>query len=201
VGGGMGGWSHSVAARAFVAVCAVGVLCGGGLLAWRAATAPGPAESVAAEAARARGHGAAPIAAPATKPLIVFVSGAVVNPGTYELPRGARIADAIAAAGGLLPEADAAKLPNLAGRLTDGKQVKIARRGAAPSSASRVDINSATLEELLAVPGMDDQLAQAIVNEREGYGPFTTLTELHTLLGLDATVVAELRPYLRVVAP
>jgi competence protein ComEA len=192
----------SLAARVVIAAGAIAVLCGGGLLAWRTATAPGAAESVAAEAARARGHSSAPVAAPATmKPLVVFVSGAVVKPGTYELPRGARVADAIAAAGGLAPDADAGKLPNLAARLTDGKQVKVARRGATTAAASRVDINSATVEELLAVPGMDDQLAQAIISERDGYGPFTTLTELHTLLGLDATVVAALRPYLKVVAP
>src|SRR5947209_13309385 len=103
----MRGLFDSVAARVVVAAVAMAVLCGGGFLAWRTATAPGAAESVAAEAARARGHSAAPVAAPPTvKPLVVFVSGAVVNPGTYELPRGARIADAIAAAGGLLEDAD-----------------------------------------------------------------------------------------------
>ncbi|HEY8740959.1 MAG TPA: helix-hairpin-helix domain-containing protein [Candidatus Dormibacteraeota bacterium] len=196
----------SAAWRVGVAVAAIAIVLGVGFAAWHAASSPSAAEAVAAEAARARGHAtlpAAPDAATATKarPLLVFVSGSVANPGTYQLPRGSRIADAIAAAGGLLPDADPNKLPNLAGKLTDGKQVKVPRRGATAASAARVDINSATVEELVAVPGMDQPLAEAIVNEREGYGPFTTLTELHTLLGLDTQYVSALRPYLKVVAP
>ncbi|MEA2683882.1 MAG: competence protein ComEA [Chloroflexota bacterium] len=185
---------------------AVGLVTACALLAWHLAASPAGAESIAAEALRARGAAtpAAPqdaAAAAASKPLQVYVSGAVVHPGMYQLPRGARLADAIDAAGGLLPDADPNKLPNLAGRLTDGKQVKVARRGATSAAASRVDINVATVEELLAVPGVDQQLADAIVNERDEYGPFYSLTDLHDLLGLDATLVAALRPYLTVVIP
>jgi competence protein ComEA len=119
----------------------------------------------------------------------------------YQLVRGSRVADAVAAAGGLLPDADPNKLPNLAGRLTDGKQVKVVRRGGATTAAAKLDINSATLDELIAVPGVDQGLAQAIIDERDGYGPFTSLTELHTVLGLDTQVVSALRPYLKVLVP
>lgn len=194
------GWRLAIAAGAVTLVAT------GGLLLWRAASGPTSAEAVAAEAARARAHAVQPAAADAAvtskvKLLLVYISGAVVHPGMYQLPRGSRIADVIDAAGGLLPDADTGKLPNLAARLTDGKQVKIARRGTTAASASKIDINSASVEELLAVPGMGPQWAQAIVNERDGYGPFNTLTELHTVLGLDTQVVAALRPYLKVVAP
>jgi competence protein ComEA len=189
-----------------MAVAALAVVGLSGVALWRVALAPTGAESVAAEAARARSHAAAAPAPdnPVTtkiKLLLVYVSGAVANPGVYQLPRGARVADAIEAAGGLLPDADPGKIPNLAAKLTDGKQVKVARRGTSAASASKVDINSASVEELMLVPGVDRQLAEAIVNERDGYGPFNTLTELHTSLGLDTQVLAALRPYLKVVAP
>jgi len=61
--------------------------------------------------------------------------------------------------------------------------------------------NTASLTHGARSPRMIEPLAEAIVNEREGYGPFTTLTELHTLLGLDTQYVSALRPYLKVVAP
>lgn len=192
--------------RIALAVAALAVVGGGALLAWRVAGSPAAAESVAAEALRARGQSApAPAQDAATaaraRPLVVFVSGAVSHPGMYQLVRGSRIADAVAAAGGLLPDADPNRLPNLAGRLTDGKQVKVARRGGTTTAAAKLDINTATLEELIAVPGVDPGLAQAIVDERDGYGPFTSLTELHTVLGLDTLTVSALRPYLKVLVP
>ena len=202
----MRGVFDSTGWRVAVAVAALAVVGTGGLALWRMASAPTAAEAVAAEAVRARGHSVLP-GAPDTavvskvRQLLVYVSGAVDHPGVFQLPRGARVADAIDAAGGLLADADIARLPNLAGRLTDGKQVKVARRGSSTGSASRVDINSASIEELLAVPGVDRPLAEAIVNQRDGYGPFNTLTELHTVLGLDTQVVAALRPYLKAVAP
>jgi competence protein ComEA len=193
---------ESTRARAVAALLAMVVLAGAAVLAWRLATTPGPAEAVAAEAARARGPAPPPAALPASARLLtVFVSGEVLRPGVYRLARGARVADAIDLAGGLLPDADASRLPNLAARVSDGKEVKVPRRGSTTASASRLDINTATLEELASVPGMDAATAEAIINEREGYGPFSSLSELHSLLGLDNQVVAELRPYLRVVVP
>lgn len=192
--------------RVALAVAALTVVGGGAVVAWRAAGSPAAAESVATEALSARGQAVpAPAQDAATaasaRPLVVFVSGAVSHPGMYQLVRGSRIADAIEAAGGLLPDADPNKLPNLAGRLTDGKQVKVARRGGTTTAAAKLDINTATLEELIAVPGVDQGLAQAIIDERDGYGPFTSLTELHTVLGLDTPVVTALRPYLKVLVP
>ena len=190
--------------RAVLGGGAVIVLCAAGAVAWNMASTPTMAESIAAQAARARGGPGTTVGAPDTAPRIamlsVFVSGAVARPGVYQLPKGSRVADAIYAAGGLLPDADPDKLPNLAGRLTDGKQVKVARlkAGSRSSAAARLDINSATVQELTAIPGMDQATAAAIVYERENYGPFSTLAELHTVMGLDTAVVAALRPFLRI---
>ena len=131
--------------------------------------------------------------------VVVYVSGAVANPGLYHLAAGLRIGDALAAAGGMLGDADPDRLPNLAGRLTDGKQIKVPRlkAGSARSASTpKVDINSADAAQLEAVPGIDAALAQAIVDYRQSYGPFTSLAELKTALGLDTATLGAIRKYL-----
>ncbi|MFN2463289.1 MAG: helix-hairpin-helix domain-containing protein [Candidatus Dormibacteria bacterium] len=206
----MGEFLESSRGRALATAAALLLLAAAAALAFRLATSAPAGESFAAEAARARGTvaGTAPdpagadTAAPKATMLTVYVSGEVANPGLYRLPRGARVADAIDAAGGLLPTADSSRLPNLAGRLTDGKQVRVPRAGRGNGATStRLDINSASLAELMTVPGMSEATAGAIVEQRDAYGPFTALAELHTQLGLDAQVVAALRPFLKVGTP
>jgi competence protein ComEA len=126
----------------------------------------------------------------------IFVSGAVAVPGMYRLQVGLRVADAIAAAGGLLPDADPDHLPDLAARLTDGKQVKVPRRSSRGSA--KLDLNAASAAQLAAVPGLDPATAQAIVDFRDRYGGFASVGDLHSLLGLDTTFVSALRRYLTV---
>ena len=172
-----------------------------GFLIWRLGVAPSPAEAVAADALAAKGptlrHAGASSSSP--RMVVVYVSGAVANPGLYRLAASLRIGDALAAAGGLLPDADPDRLPNLAGKLSDGKQVKVARLKAGSSrsgAVAKVDINSADAATLAAVPGIDPTLAQAIVDYRNGYGPFASVTELKTALGLDASTLGAIRRYL-----
>jgi len=133
---------------------------------------------------------------------LVFVSGAVARPGLYHLSAGARIADAIAAAGGITADADPSRLPNLAARIHDGHQVNVPFRrsiGGTRSTLDKVDVNSATLDELRAVPGMPLGLAEAIVSYRELFGPFRSLSDMRQMLGLTGPTVTGLRPYLRAV--
>jgi competence protein ComEA len=151
------------------------------------------------------GRGAVPVAAPA-EPLeaavpaaaLVHVSGAVAHPGLYRLSPSARVADAVAAAGGITADADPGRLPDLAARVHDGRQVNVPFRRAggagAGSRAVRVDLNSATVDELRALPGMPDGLAEAIVEARDLWGPFGSVSDLRTLLGADPATVAALRP-------
>ena len=132
----------------------------------------------------------APSALPALPPpagLLVHVSGAVVKPGLFRLQRGDRAYAAIAAAGGLAPGADSARLPDLAARLRDGQQVKVPfLKGAGGSvTGGKVPINSATAEELAAVPGFTPELAQAVVNYRDQFGPLASLSELTKVLGMS----------------
>jgi competence protein ComEA len=126
--------------------------------------------------------------------VIVYVNGAVRNPGLYTLSSGLRVVDAIVAAGGITGEADGACLPNLSAHLKDAKQITVpsAGRCAKTPKKTKVDINSASREQLLAVSGMDPVLADAIIAYRELNGGFQSLTELKSGLGLDGGLYKQL---------
>jgi len=142
--------------------------------------------------------GSAPASPPAAAAppgtIVVDVEGAVVSPGIRELPAGSRIADAIEAADGYAVDADltAAITINLAQPLTDGQQVRVPRIGeaadaAAPSTppvggapaegeGAQVNLNTATPEELEALPGIGEVTVQKIVAARQER-PFASLQD------------------------
>jgi competence protein ComEA len=129
--------------------------------------------------------------------VIVYVSGAVRTPGLYTLLATLRVSDAIVAAGGLTPDADPSCMPNLAAHVKDAKQVAVPFLGHCSKSTNvKLDINTATWEQLLAIPGMDAQLVDAIIQYREDFGGFVALTELKSELGLDANTYNELARFL-----
>ncbi len=124
--------------------------------------------------------------------LVIDVEGAVVRPGIIELPTGARVADAIQAAGGYAPEADLAATAaqvNLAAVVRDGQQIVVPVIGATPSnggssgtggtSGGLVDLNSASPEALDTLPGIGPATVQKIVAARTDQ-PFGSLDELVT---------------------
>lgn len=137
-------------------------------------------------------RGAVPSTPPAAATLVVDVQGAVARPGVRQLPAGSRIADAIAAAGGYGPDADlaaASTAVNLAQALVDGQQVRVPRVGeavpaAAPSQVAGtgsaggglVNLNTATPEELEALPGIGPVTVQKIVAARTER-PFASLED------------------------
>jgi competence protein ComEA len=137
---------------------------------------------------------------PAPPTVLVFVSGAVAHPGLYELSPDARVADAIAAAGGVTTLADPGHLPNMAQRVNDGRQVNVPFMKAG-TTAAKLDINTAAEADLDAVPGMPPGLAGEIVQYRDECGPFTSMSQLHADLGVDSATVTGLEHYLRVVLP
>jgi competence protein ComEA len=127
--------------------------------------------------------------------VIVYVSGAVRNPGLYTLAATLRVADAIVAAGGLTEAADANCLPNLAAHLKDASQIAVppaGHCGKGTTKKGKLDINLATREQLLLVPGMDAAFADAIVKYRQDYGGFRDLAELKSGMGLDAVTYKRL---------
>lgn len=132
---------------------------------------------------------------PSAAVLLVHVLGAVPVPGLYPLPEGARAVDAVAAAGGLADDADPAGV-NLARRLGDGEQLIVPRLGEAPAPAAgpgKVDLNSATAEELATLPGIGPALAARILSWREENGGFTSADDLVDVPGLGEKTVAALR--------
>ncbi len=157
--------------------------------------------SVSAAAAAAAGNQQLPanaaLAVPAPTGLLVHVIGAVENPGLYRVPRGGRVYDAIAAAGGLSADADLSKLPNLAGRLKDGEQVKVAfAKTTSGTVVTRTNLNTATIEELVTVPGFTEAFAQEVIDYRTNFGGFQNTRELVDILGLSEAEYVIARRYL-----
>lgn len=140
-------------------------------------------------------------------PLVVYVSGAVAHPGVYTLPAGARVADALAAAGGATAEADLVHL-NLARRVRDEEQVHVPRKGeptlptevppSGNASPGKVNINTAGVAELDALPGIGPGYAQRIVAYREQHGPFRTIEELQKVPGIGPATFARIRDLITV---
>jgi competence protein ComEA len=139
--------------------------------------------------------------------VVVDVVGAVRRPGLYRLEQGARVADAVARAGGSTRKADLS-LVNLAALVSDGEQVVVPRRGAAPSGAGAaaggasgiagiptgpVHLNSATLEQLDALPGVGPVTAQKILDYRQKHGAFTSVDELDAVSGIGPARLDQLR--------
>lgn len=148
--------------------------------------------------------GVEPIRAAPAPPVVVHVVGAVQQPGLYRLARGKRVADAVARAGGVTPTADLA-LINLAALVSDGQQVVVPARappGAAPAAgeaaAGPVHLNSATVEQLDALPGVGPVTAQKIVDYREKHGAFSSVRELDAIPGIGP---ARLEQLTELVAP
>jgi len=136
--------------------------------------------------------------------VVVDVVGAVRRPGLYRLPHGARIADAVARAGGALGKADLAQV-NLAAPLADGEQVVVPRRGAAGSAAGAggsggpaapaqpVQLSTATLEQLDSLPGVGPATAQKILDYRTKHGAFSSVDELDAVPGIGPKRLEQLR--------
>jgi len=178
------------------------------VVAWRHAAAgaspAGGALAVApihpsAVAARTASRAAAARAGPA---IVVDVVGAVRRPGLYRLARGARVADAVARAGGLTRRAERTAV-NFAAPVADGQQVLVAARGAAapvsgtgaPSAAAPsapVSLSTATAEQLDTLPGVGPVTAQKIVTYRQEHGPFTAVAQLDAIPGIGPARLDEL---------
>jgi competence protein ComEA len=130
----------------------------------------------------------------------VSVVGLVARPGLVRLRSGSRVADAIEAAGGLLPEADPASV-NLAAVVTDGQQIAVGVPGAASDGGGGAPAagdpgglvnNTATAAELDGLPGIGPVLAQRIVDHRSSSGPFGSVEELDDVPGIGPSIAAEL---------
>ncbi|NEN76823.1 ComEA family DNA-binding protein [Nocardioides zeae] len=152
--------------------------------------------------------------AASTGEVVVHVAGRVVRPGIVVLPGGSRVADAVEAAGGVVPDTDLSGL-NLARVLVDGEQVLVGLdpsegAPAAPGAAAPggpgagtptgglVDLNTADLAALDLLPGVGPVTAQAIIDWREENGGFSHVDELLEVKGIGEATLAELAPLVTV---
>jgi competence protein ComEA len=137
--------------------------------------------------------------------LVVHVVGAVRRPGLYRLREGSRVADAVERAGGATAKADQS-LVNLAAPIADGVQIVVPRQAPeaaaaaaggsateAGASAGPVHLNTATLEQLDALPGIGPTTAQKILDFREKHGAFASVDELDAVPGIGPARLEQLR--------
>lgn len=130
----------------------------------------------------------------------VHVSGAVRDPGLYVLPDGARLVDAVAAAGGFTKHA-ARNGVNLARPISDGEQIIVPRKGeqqaplASPGAVGTgpLNLNTADQAALEELPGIGPALAQRILQWRDDNGRFTSVDDLLAVSGIGDKVLAALR--------
>lgn len=148
--------------------------------------------------------------ASAPAPLRVHVSGEVRSPGVYQVWEGARVSDVVELAGGPTDEADLAAV-NLALKVRDeqhwhipklGEETPAATGSAAPAGG-KLDLNSATAQELMRLPGIKEVRAAAIVRYREANGPFARVDDLLAVSGIGTAVLEGIRELVEVrpVAP
>jgi competence protein ComEA len=141
----------------------------------------------------------------ASPPIFVHVLGAVAKPGLYELRDGARVMDAVAAAGGYTAAADQSLL-NLARMVDDGEQLYAPAVGEVPpapvqgsaaapadSSSNSVDINTADSAGLETLPGIGPETAKKIIAYRDEHGPFTSIDQLLEVPGIGEKTLDGLR--------
>ncbi|MGH3936844.1 MAG: ComEA family DNA-binding protein [Pseudonocardiaceae bacterium] len=194
-----GALALSLVAALAAVIAAVGV--------WRERPVPEPAPDLPLITAAAAPASSAP---PPTVPeVVVSVAGRVARPGLVRLPDGTRVADALAAAGGALPGTDLMGL-NIARRLSDGEQLLVGvapppgqpMDGAAPGTPSgtsrKIDLNTATLEQLDVLPGVGPVTAQRILDWRAAHGRFTSVNQLREVTGIGQARLAQLKDLVRV---
>ncbi len=142
--------------------------------------------------------------------IVVDIKGAVKAPKEYELKAGSRVRDLIEIAGGLTPEADEEKI-YFSKILEDEQCIKIYKIGeevldseieveeqqekdtGAVDSKGKININKATVDELMTIPGIGQVKAQSIVDYRNENGKFNSVDELTNITGIGVKTLEKLR--------
>lgn len=157
--------------------------------------------------------------------IVVDVDGAVAHPGLYKLPADSRVQAALAAAGGLSPQADVHRI-NRAAKLHDGQKLYVLSQGEStpplaassgqgcegqactsaeggvagsdPEGQGLVNINTANATQLTQLPGVGPAIAQKIIDYRTANGSFTSVDDLTKVPGIGAAKLAQIKSHARV---
>lgn len=141
--------------------------------------------------------------------LFVYMCGEITNPGVYEMPKGARVYEAVAAAGGFTENA-CLEAWNQAAVLSDGMQIYIPNEeefqsndialpgsisisDTADNSSGLVNINTAAIEELCTLPGIGESRAKEIISYREQNGKFSNITEIQNVTGIKEGLFSKIK--------
>lgn len=144
--------------------------------------------------------------------IVVFVCGAVKSPGVYQLKPGSRAADALAAAGGMREDAQS-DIFNLAQEVSDGQQIRIPYIGEEAQAAqadqredqsskdnssqpSKVNLNTANVQQLMTIPGIGQAKANSIVKYRQERGSFSSVEEIMQIEGIKQGVFEKIKDYI-----
>lgn len=142
----------------------------------------------------------------------VYLCGAVVHPGVYQLPAGSRIYEAVSAAGGLSEDACEDSI-NQAEEVTDGQMIKVLTETEAKEektvpgeedevrrqeSGHKVNLNTAEAGELMTLPGIGETKAEQILSYREEKGGFSSIEEIMNITGIKEGVYSKIKDYITV---
>ena len=145
----------------------------------------------------------------AVKTIYVYVCGQIQNPGVYMLPEGSRVYDLFALAGGFT-EVAATEYWNQARLLVDGEMIYVPSKeevkdrtfetneNGTTKKSDKVNINTASKEELMTLPGIGESKAAAILAYRQENGPFSSLEELMQVDGIKEAVFSKIKVYIEI---
>lgn len=141
--------------------------------------------------------------------ICVYVCGQIVTPGVYTLPEGSRVYDVFVVAGGFTEEA-ATDYWNQARLLSDGEMIYVPSKEEAKNhtfegentgktnKSNKVNINTATKEELMSLPGIGETKAVAILAYRQENGLFSSIEEIKKVEGIKETVFSKIKVYIEI---
>lgn len=156
-----------------------------------------------------------PVETTASATYYVYLCGEVVKPDVYQVTEGARVVDVVNLAGGFTENA-AREIVNLARPLVDGEQIYVPTKEEAASEGysiqsensgdtldtstegRKININTATIEELTTLPGIGQAKAQSIINYRDTNGKFSSIEELMQIEGIKSGVFNKIQEYITV---
>ena len=140
--------------------------------------------------------------------ICIHVTGCVANPGVYELPKGSRVYEAIVLAGGFSEEADRDFL-NQAAELSDGQKLQVYSRDESATASQNmissvsgqeenklVNINTASKEELMTLPGIGESRAESIIAYREQNGGFNSIEDIMKVSGIKDAAFSKIKNYI-----